>query len=192
MTDKEFEAAIDKLLKGDKEGLECIYRAYIKMIYTVVYNTVGNREEAEDITSEFFIKLVRVAGSFKKGSKHKTWLATIAKNMAIDSIRKRNREVLVSPLESNDDEEKQISISEVAVINDENIASPEGEAVLNYDMKMAMKELSDKEREIIDLKLIGDMKFKEISEVLGQPIGTVTWLYNQGIKKLRRCLANYE
>lgn len=193
MTDEEFQAAIDKLLKGNKEGLESIYRAYMKMIYMVIYNTVLNREEAEDITADFFIKLVRVAEGFKKGSKHKTWLATIAKNMAIDSIRKRNREVLVSPIDSNDEEmENQPTLSSVANESGKHQSSPEATAVLNHDMKKAMEELSPKEREVIDLKLLGDMKFKDIAETLGQPIGTVTWLYNQGIKKLRRCLANYE
>ena len=51
--------------------------------------------------------------------------------------------------------------------------------------------LSDREREVLDLKLLGDLKFREIAKTLGQPLGTVTWLYNQGIKKLRRCLREY-
>jgi RNA polymerase sigma-70 factor (ECF subfamily) len=42
------------------------------------------------------------------------------------------------------------------------------------------------------MKLVGGMKFREIAETLHQPIGTVTWIYNQAIKKLRRCLAEYE
>jgi len=44
----------------------------------------------------------------------------------------------------------------------------------------------------VDLKLMGQLTFREISALTGQPMGTVTWLYNQAIKKLRRCLASYE
>ena len=172
MTDKEFESAINLLLKGDKEGLKAIYTAYVKLIYAVVYNTVQSKEDAEDITSEFFIKLVRVAGTFRKGSPHKTWLVTIAKNMAIDSIRKR--EYTVSEYE------------------EPHTAGIEEGAVLSRDMRAAMDTLKPEEKEIVDMKLLGQMKFKDIAAATGKPMGTVTWLYNEGIKKLRRCLSDYE
>lgn len=185
MTDKEFLSAINKLLKGDKDGLKLIYEAYFKLIYAVVYDTVGSKEDAEDITSEFFIKLIRVADKFKKGSPHKTWLVTIAKNMAIDHIRKRSREVF--EIDNISDDENTPRQWE-----DTSRASIEDAVALSSDMAQAMETLDPREKEIIDLKLVGQLKFKEIAEMIGQPIGTVTWLYNQGIKKLRRCLADYE
>jgi len=185
VTDKEFLSAIKKLLKGDKDGLRLIYEAYMKLIYAVVYDTVGSKEDAEDITSEFFVKLIRVADTFKKGSPHKTWLVTIAKNMAIDHLRKRSKEVL-----RIDDESDEDGIGKQWA--DETSASVEDSASLSMDMAWANETLSPKEKEIIDLKLVGQFKFKEIADMTGQPIGTVTWLYNQGIKKLRRCLVDYE
>lgn len=185
MTDKEFQSAIEKLLKGDKDGLASIYEAYVKLIYAVVYDTVGSKEDAEDITSDFFIKLIRVADSFKKGSPHKTWLVTIAKNMAIDHIRKRSREVFEIDNTSDDDNAPK-------QWEDTSRASVEDTVTLSSDMAQAMSALEPREKEIIDLKLIGQFKFKEIAEMTGMPMGTVTWLYNQGIKKLRRCLADYE
>jgi RNA polymerase sigma-70 factor (ECF subfamily) len=68
----------------------------------------------------------------------------------------------------------------------------ENKAILAEDMRRAMDTLTPKEKEITDMKLVGGMKFREIAEILHQPIGTVTWTYNQAIKKLRRCLAEYE
>lgn len=185
MTDKEFLSAIKMLLKGDKEGLRLIYEAYVRLIYAVVYDTVGSKEDAEDITSDFFIKLIRVADSFKQGSPHKTWLVTIAKNMAIDHIRKRSREVYEIDNTTDDDNAPR-------QWEDTSKASVEDQVTLSNDMAQAMSTLEPREREIIDLKLVGQFKFKEIAEMTGQPMGTVTWLYNQGIKKLRRCLADYE
>lgn len=172
MSDLEFQNAMDLLVSGNKDGLKQIYMAYVKLIYSVVYCTVQSKEEAEDITSEFFIKLVKVAGTFKKGSPHKTWLVTIAKNMAIDAIRKNNKTV------SEFEEPHTNGIEEAAVLSE--------------DMNNAMKTLSPKEKEVVDMKLLGGLKFREIAETTGQPMGTVTWLYNEGIKKLRRCLSNYE
>lgn len=192
MTDKEFQEAINLLLKENKEGLRRIYEAYIKFIYAVVFDTVGSREDAEDITSEFFIKLIRVAGQYKKGMPHRAWLATIAKNMAIDAIRKKQKEVVASAFSSEDEENSEYLDKKANESVITSVSPVEEQATLAQDMREAMKQLNDKEREIIDLKLLGQMKFKDIARMTRQPIGTVTWIYNQGIKKLRRCLANYE
>ena len=185
MTDREFLSAIKKLLKGDKDGLRSIYEAYVKLIYSVVYDTVGSKEDAEDITSDFFIKLIRVADSFKMGSPHKTWLVTITKNMAIDHIRKKSREVL--EIDNTSDDENAPRQWE-----DTSRGRLEDTVTMSSDISQAIETLDPREKEIIDLKLVGQFKFKEIAEMTGQPMGTVTWLYNQGIKKLRRCLVDYE
>ncbi|MCM1083374.1 MAG: RNA polymerase sigma factor [Clostridium sp.] len=198
MTDEEFTLCLDLVLKGDKEGLRKIYEAYIKLIYAVVYNAVGRREDAEDITSEFFIKLIHAAKSFKKGSPHKTWLVTIAKNMSIDFLRKNGREILVD-IKQDDTEQSEDAIDKVAHsknavqkgAGDESF-EVENKAVLAEDMRQALETLSPKEREIVHMKLLGELRFKDIAEATKQPMGTVTWLYNQGIKKLRRCLSGYE
>lgn len=193
MTDEEFTLCLDLVQKGDKEGLRKIYEAYIKLIYAVVYNMVGRREDAEDITSEFFIKLIRVAGSFKKGSPHKTWLITIAKNMSVDFLRKNGKEILVD-IKQNDGEQHEDAIDRAAHSKNavQNGFDVEKKAVLAEDMRQALKVLSPKEREIVHMKLLGELRFKDISEATKQPMGTVTWLYNQGIKKLRRCLSGYD
>lgn len=187
MTNEEFQKAVERLLCGDKDGLRVIYEAYIKLIYAVVYNTVHNKEDAEDITSEFFVKLIRVAHSYRKGSPHKTWLVTIARNMSIDFIRKKSHEFAASG--SADAEDKDMLED---MLFDTPESKLEDRAVLSQDMRAAMETLDAREKEIVDLKIIGGMKFKEIAQILGKPMGTVTWLYNQGIKKLRRCLSDYE
>lgn len=67
MTDREFEQCMSAMAAGDRDSLRHIYDAYLKLIYAVVYDTIGQREEAEDVTSEFFIKLYSIAGSYKPG-----------------------------------------------------------------------------------------------------------------------------
>ena len=54
-------------------------------------------------------------------------------------------------------------------------------------MKQAVATLKPEEQEILDLKVVGGFTFKEIAEMKGRPIGTITWIYNQAIQKLRRC-----
>ena len=188
MTDEMFQKAITSLAKGDKSSLRLIYEAYIRLIYTVVYDVVKRREDAEDITSEFFIKLVRVAGTYKKGMSHKAWLVQIARNMAIDYVRKSSRELL----EYDDTGEDALAASVIEKSTASSETAVEDKAVLGEDMKRAMKALKPEEREVVDLKLIGEFKFREIAAQLGKPVGTITWLYNEAVKKLRRCLADYE
>ena len=187
MTQKEFETAIKRLQKGDKQALKELYEAYGTWIYSVVRDVVGNREDAEDITSEFFIRLVRAAQSYRKGNAHKAWLMQIARNMAIDLLRKRGHEMPVY-------EDEDGNVNEVFEVGGQNTSTSrvENTTMMAQDLKQAMESLPPKEKEVIDMKLLGDMKFKEIAEVTGSPMGTVTWLYNQGIQRLRRCLQVYE
>ena len=191
MTDEMFQTAIANLAQGDKDSLKLIYQAHVRLIYAVIYDVVGRKEDAEDVTSEFFIKLVRVAKSFIPGSPHKAWLVKIARNMAIDYSRKNRREVLLAATgDDKTDDNVENSIENIGT--DGKACRIEDRTILAEDMKRAMQCLKPKEKEIIDMKLIGQLTFKEIAEIRGTPIGTVTWLYNQGIRKLRRCLIEYE
>ncbi len=191
MTDEEFQTAIYALAQGDKNALRLIYQAYVRLIYAVVYDVVGRREDAEDVTSEFFIKLVHIADSFRRGSPHRAWMVRIARNMAIDNFRKNRREVFT--YESTDMQEDGNANSVLERADAVKRAHEvENKAILMEDMRQAMKSLNQKEKEIVDMKLLGQLTFQEIADATGRPLGTVTWLYNQGITKLRRCLKEYE
>ena len=94
MNNREFDRCMRRIQKGDKTGLKEIYEAYISYIYAVIRGIVKNKENAEDLTAEFFIKLWNMADQYKVGSGHKTWMTVIARNMAIDFMRKAGREQL--------------------------------------------------------------------------------------------------
>ena len=57
MEEKQFNACMERMKSGDKDALHEIYEAYCGYIYSIVLSTVSNREDAEDVTSEFFMKL---------------------------------------------------------------------------------------------------------------------------------------
>ena len=189
MTDEQFLTAIGLMLQGNQEGLRQIYDVYFKLIYYAVYDILGHKEETEDIVSEFFIKLVRIAPSYQGGNGHKTWMVTIARNMALDYIRKNRREVLS---ENSDTADFGEAVQGGADNSCTAVDRMEEGVIAAQDINNAMKQLESREKEVIDLKIIGQFKFREIADMLGQPPGTVSWLYNQGIKKLRRYLSDYE
>lgn len=171
MTQQEFELCIKRIRQGDKDGLKDIYEAYISYIYTIVLGIVGNKENAEDVTSEFFIKLWTIADTYHANGAHKAWLATVARNLALDFIRKHKREIPAEEFPEEPCEE----------------VTPEEEVVSELSVQNALAQLTDAERLVVDMKVLGELSFREISESLSIPIGTVTWRYQNAIKKLRRC-----
>lgn len=179
MTEEQFNSAIKLILAGDKSGLRMIYDAYLPYIYRIVLGIVGRREDAEDISSEFFIKLWQNAGNYREGSGHKGYMATVARNMALDFLRKTKREVLESFVK---DDEEELPVSE-PVSSD----NTEQEVIQDISLKEALNTLNEKERIVVDMKVLSDMTFQEISDTLTIPLGTVTWRYREAMNKLRRC-----
>jgi len=179
LTEAAFDACVRRILDGDRSGLKEIYDAYLSYIYMIVYGVVGKKEDAEDITSDFFIKFWQQADKYRSGSGHKGYLATMARNMAIDHIRKYKREILDSFTKDDEGEDK--VYNEPAGKDD-----TEAEVIENIGIKEAISKLDTKEQLIINMKVLSEMTFAEISEQTGIPMGTVTWKYREAIKKLRR------
>lgn len=180
MTEVAFEAAMHRIRQGDKSGLQEIYEAYIGLIYSIVKDVVQNRESAEDITSDFFIKLWDKADYYKSGMGHKTWMTTIARNMAIDYLRKYRKEEANELL---DEIEPEVLAGREA----EGDSPVEQEVIADIAIQEALSRLKENERQIMNMKILGEMTFQEIAQSLSVPIGTVTWRYQSAVKKLRRC-----
>ena len=180
MSDEQFNIAMEKIRKKDKAGLREIYEAYISFIFQVVLDLVRQRETAEDITSEFFIKLWEKAENYRPGSGHRAYLAVIARNMAIDYLRKAGKEVLLEPAEDENGNEIEMEIADTSA------PTPEQQAVENVSVEEALSRLKPLHRQIVTMKVLSEMTFKEIAEVLKIPMGTVTWNFRAAVKQLRR------
>ena len=199
MTDQRFDECMELICQGNKDALREIYEQYLSYIYSIVLSVVGNKDNAEDITSDFFIKLWTKSEKYVPGSGHKAYLATMARNMSIDYLRKYKREVLTEDFEGDYDDDDRPKGEAVLTDSDSSMAGvPSGsdlatggskvedQVIGDISLKEALESLKPKEREVINLKIMGDMTFKEIAATLGTPMGTVTWLYRQAIEKLRR------
>lgn len=208
MTETEFEQCINRICHGDRQGLKDIYEAYLPYLYRTVYGIVLNREDAEDITGDFFVKLWSLAPKYRPGGGHKGYLATIARNMAVDYLRKHRREIPVEDPERRSNAIRTChpsSSSESAETEGYGDASggsprrfragtpetkptrtPEEQVVADITLREALDSLKPDEKRIISMKVLGEMTFAEISQLLEIPMGTVTWKYQEGIKRLRR------
>ena len=171
MTDKEFYKNIQLIKSKDKAGLKQIYVEYVSLIYHSILNIIKNTEDAGDITSEFFIKLYNVTDKYQPGNRHKAWLVTIARNMTLDYIRAHKKE---------------ISTEDTILYAESSGDNIESNIVADQSFKDIIKTLKPKEQELLTLKIVGEFTFKEISALLNEPMGTITWRYREAINKLRR------
>lgn len=170
MDERQFEKAMARMVQGDKTALKEIYESYAGYIYRITYEVLRNKENTEDVTSEFFIRLWNRAEQFKPGNGHRGYLATMARNMAIDYLRKYRREELTELLEDIGED-----------------SGAEQEILGDMTVSQALDTLKPSERQIVSLKVLGELTFKEIAQCMQIPMGTVTWKYQNAIKKLRRC-----
>lgn len=169
MNDQQFEQNIRLILKNDQGGLKNIYEAYCPMIFSAVSSILKSREDAEDITSEFFIRLWDIADTYRPGNGHRAWLITIARNMALDCLRKKNRET---------------PAGEIPDYQPEGV-SAEDQVCRRLSLEQALMTLKQEERQIVNLKIMGELTFREIAGILKKPPGTVAWRYRTAMKKLK-------
>ena len=173
MNEYQFQDAVARMIRGDKTGLKEIYENYVGYIYRIIYEVLQNKENAEDVTSDFFIRLWDKAEQFKPGNGHKGYLAVIARNMAIDFLRKHKKEELTELMQDLGTGAEESSV--------------EQEVIEDMTIRQALDTLKPSERQVVSLKVLGELTFKEIAQCMGIPMGTVTWKYQNAIKKLRRC-----
>lgn len=176
MTDRQFERRIALIQQGDRQGLKEIYEEYGKTIYQCVYQILRSSHDAEDVTSEFFLKLWRIADTYCFGGKHKRWLITIARNMALDFLKKRSRELLSLDNDTEEDTSAEIADS----------SSAEETVTGNMAVAEALESLDESEREIVNMHVLAELTFREIAAILGKPLGTVTWKYRNAVTKLQK------
>ncbi len=194
MTDLEFERCIELMKQGSSDGLKKIYEEYLPMIFNTVKQMVQIREDAEDITSDVFVRIYECADQYRLGSTgHKAWLLTIARNMAKNHLRKASREVSFgddSSMSLTTDGTVSIMTGDVGDTsskeNGQATSSVESEVIGSMFVMQALETLKPAEREVVHLRIVCDLSFREISELIGKSTSTVTSLYYAAIKTLRR------
>lgn len=162
------EVAIEKLKDKDNSAFEFIYHNTSSIVYSVIINIVKDHNKTEDLMQDTYIKMISNINSYDFKYNFKTWLATIARNTAIDYYRKTKKETLVD-------------ISEFESF----LPHTKSEANSNYNANYFLSLLDNEEREIVVLKAIDNIKFKEIAKIVDKPSATVRWIYSNAMKKMK-------
>lgn len=181
-TDQEL---VKRSIEGDEGAFNELINRYKRGVFTLIIRMVRDREAAEDLSQDTFIRLYASLRSYKPEFKLSSWIFKIANNLAIDHLRKVRPNVLSldGPIEMGEDRiEIQVSSSDESPL-DRLEALELGEAI-----HRAIMELPVDFRRVIILRHVEDLSYEEIAEVTGLPLGTVKTLIFRGRRLLQKKL----
>jgi RNA polymerase sigma-70 factor (ECF subfamily) len=170
---------IDGCLQGNSNAFSLLVKLYRKQLYTYLYRLAGNRVTAEDLFQETLLKVWRNLKHYNEQNKFSSWLFSIAHNVAIDSIRKRKVRDKIKYLEE---------ITEQDDSHNPHFTLEKKETT--YKIMQSINKLPEKQKQVLLLRQHSKMTFKEIAELLNEPLNTVLGHMHYAVKKLRKELVD--
>ncbi|NOX89571.1 MAG: sigma-70 family RNA polymerase sigma factor [Calditrichaeota bacterium] len=161
---------VRKAKAGDGKAYDALMQMYRDVVFSIVYRMVHNKQEAEDLTQETFIKAYNSINSFNEEYAFSTWLFKIATNHCIDFFRKRKLVTysMDQPIQYKDEEIKQEYPDYEPTIDTEMVASEK-----SIIIRQAINKLPEKYRVAIILRHHEEKSYEEIAAILDLPLGTV-------------------
>lgn len=189
--DQTDEELVASYVAGNEGAFAELVERHLKTVYSFVVRFVGSKEEAEDISQETFLKAWKNIRKYEsKTSKFKTWILRIARNTAIDHLRKKKHipfSQFSAKTESGDDGAALFAetVPDTSPLPSELFATIENSEILAG----ALEQLSPEYREVLLLHYQSGLTFLEIGEALGEPQNTVKSRHHRALKTLRKVLA---
>lgn len=179
MADTSDQQLIKNYLLGDEKSLEILVKKYLPVIYNFSYKYVGDEAQASDIAQETFVKAWKNLKKYKSDKKFSTWIFAIAKNCAIDYLR-RKKEVSFSALEDEEGNNQFLNNVSAEDISFTDIESSE--------IKDAIQKLSPQQQVVIYLHYQQDQTFEEIAHILHEPLNTCKSRHRRALHELKEIL----
>ena len=172
------EAWFEKIACGDNEASTELYYASYKQLFGFLLSLTKNKEDAEDLLQNTYIKIRNGSHLYKKMGTPMTWMCAIAKNQYLDFVRKygKNRNTDFGEVENY--------VSEGMANVSDDASHVENKMILEY----AFSILGEQERTIVILHMINGLKHREIAELTGLPLSTVLSKYNRSLKKMKNSI----
>ena len=174
---REEESIARRLQKREPEAWSAVYEEYFPRVYRYIARRVSNRTEAEDLTEQAFLKALESIDSFRwRGVPFPAWLFRIARNLVIDYWRTAKSKTSL-PLDES-------------LVSDD--VDPETIAERNLDIKQvfqAMGQLTQSQRDVMELRFFGGLWINEVAKVLGKSEGAVKVMQHSALAALRKRLS---
>jgi RNA polymerase sigma-70 factor, ECF subfamily len=172
---KHVRTLVDRAQKGDRDALEELYLIHFDRIYSYLHVSVGNRHDAEDLTTQTFLKMLESIGKFRwQSAPFSAWLFRIAHNLAMDHFRASRR---WQPEE------------EVPEPEPDESTSAEADALQSIGRKSMMElieDLSPEQQQVLTLKFLFNFANAEAATILGKSEGAIKSLQHRALASLQK------
>ena len=170
---KELHNLFDGLKQGKQESAQELYKKYKNLVYGIAFSMLKNKDDSEDIVQNTFKRIIETDVDKLPKDYEATWMYTVTKNEVLQFLQKKDYNINIEDIYSIQD-------------NNDEIAK-----VVDYESynKMVSK-LSNKEKEIVSLKIIAGLPFNQIGKLLDENTNTIKWRYYNAIYKLKIVLSN--
>lgn len=185
VVDVSTESADQRRLRFERDAMQ-----YVDQLYSAAMRMARNPSDAEDLVQEAYTKAFSAFHQYKPGTNLKAWLYRILTNTYINLYRKRQRE----PLQSNSDTIEDWQLARAESHTSSGLRSAEAEALDHLpdsDVKRALQDIPEEFRLAVYFADVEGFAYKEISDIMNTPIGTVMSRLHRGRRMLRDMLAEY-
>jgi RNA polymerase sigma-70 factor (ECF subfamily) len=173
----EMRALVDRAQSGDREALEELYLIHFDRIYSYLHVTVGNRHDAEDLTTQTFLRMLESIGKFRwQSAPFSAWLFRIAHNLSMDHFRASRR---WQPEEEPPEPPA-----------DESTSAEQGalQSIGQKSMLELIENLSGEQQQVLTLKFVFNFSNAEAATILGKTEGAIKSLQHRALVSLQKQL----
>ena len=174
-------------IAGDENSLSILINRHQSKIYGFIYSKLSDRDIADDIFQDTFIKVIKTlkSNSYNEEGKFLPWVMRISHNLIIDYYRKNKKMPMFRETED-------FSIFSIMSDNVPNIESQLITSQVESDLRKLIEELPEDQKEVLVMRMYQDLSFKEISELTGVSINTALGRMRYAIMNLRKVIDKHQ
>ena len=174
-------------IKGDSKSFEALMQKHKNKIYAFILSKIRNRDLAEDIFQDTFIKVINSLqkGKYNEVGKFLPWVMRIANNLVIDYFRKSKKMRTIAPTDNFD-------IFDILQDGEKNIEDNLVNNQIHKDLRKLIEHLPEDQKEVLKMRYYAELSFKEISESTGVSINTALGRMRYALINLRKLIDSHQ
>ncbi len=185
-------ALVHRAQRGDADALVALYRRYVKEMYGYAFNQLGDPQDAEDLTSEIFMRVVNGIGAYRSQSSFRTWLYAIAHNQVRDHWRRNGRRADKVGLDHAGEQVGAGGIDAERGLEPDGDGQPRREVPATALGQMVLAQLPAHYRRVLELRVMDGRSVRDTAEELGITENHVKVLNHRALKRAAEVAAQIE
>ncbi len=174
-------------IAGDESALATLIQRHQSKVYGFIYSKIGDRDLADDLFQDTFIKVIKTlkSNSYNEEGKFLPWVMRIAHNLIIDHFRRNKKMPMFR-------ETEEFSIFSIMSDNNPTIENKMIVEQVESDLRKLIEELPQDQKDVLMMRMYQDLSFKEISEITGVSINTALGRMRYALMNLRKVIDKHQ